>query len=116
MPILRANNRLLLENMEAAPIEIRFLTKNGVYIWLEANISIVKDANGINKFISISRDVTQRRIDREERVKALEWAELLLNKLSVVGGFVRHDVRNKLVVISSTLFISKNMLMATRSC
>jgi PAS domain S-box-containing protein len=105
--LVRDTSKRLLENKEPSPIEIRFQTKNGSYIWLEANISTVKDSNGSYKFISISRDVTQRRIDREERIRALEWAELLLNKLSVVGGFVRHDVRNKLAVITGTVYLCK---------
>lgn len=34
-------------------------------------------------------------------------AELLLEKLSVVSGFVRHDIKNKLAVITSTLYLCR---------
>ena len=110
--LVRDTSKRLLESKEVAPIEIRFKTKDDSYIWIETNISTVKDVNGKNKFIGISRDVTQRRIDREERAKALEWAELLLKKLSVVGGFVRHDVRNKLAVITGTVYLCKKYAKA----
>jgi len=113
--IVIENCRNLLENNEALPTELRFLTKNDSYIWLEANISKVKDANGSNKFITISRDVTQRKIDFEEKVIALDWAELLLNKLSVVGGFVRHDVRNKLTIINSVIYLCKKYAKSTNN-
>ncbi|HSV49945.1 MAG TPA: HAMP domain-containing sensor histidine kinase, partial [Candidatus Acidoferrales bacterium] len=63
--------------------------------------------SGNIKFIGISRDVTQRNKDREELDKALSQAELLLEKLSVVGGFVRHDIRNKLTNITNALYLSK---------
>jgi PAS domain S-box-containing protein len=105
--IVRANSMQLLENKATSPIEIRLLTKNGSYIWVECNVSTVKDATGTNKFISINRNITERRQDREEKNVALNKAEMLVNKLSVVGGFVRHDIRNKLVIISSTLYLSK---------
>ncbi len=105
--IVTANSRQLLENKATSPFEIRLLTKNGSYIWIECNVSTVKDATGINKFMSISRNITERRLDREEKNMALNKAEMLVNKLSVVGGFVRHDIRNKLVIISSTLYLSK---------
>jgi PAS domain S-box-containing protein len=106
-PIVNSNSRQLLDNKSTSPIEIRLFTKNGSYIWIESNVSTVKDATGTNKFMSISRNITERRLDREEKNMALNKAEMLVNKLSVVGGFVRHDVRNKLVIIASTLYLSK---------
>ncbi len=106
LPLLTSKIQEAMTN-NVAQVEVRFLTKCGSFIWLETNISTVKDTAGETRFISISRDMTQRRIDREERDQALAKAELLLEKLSVVGGFVRHDVRNKLAAITSTLYLSK---------
>ncbi|MGD6934348.1 MAG: PAS domain S-box protein [Candidatus Bathyarchaeia archaeon] len=106
-PLLVLKIRESIKNNVSTQVEIRFLTKYGSYIWLEANISSVKDTNGKTRLISISRDVTQRKIDHEERNKALAKAEMLLKKLTVVDGFVRHDIRNKLAVITSTLYLSK---------
>ncbi|XHH09673.1 MAG: PAS domain S-box protein [Candidatus Bathyarchaeia archaeon] len=96
-------------------VEVRLLTKKGQNIWLEANINPVKDTAGKAKFITISRDITQRKIDHEERNQALEKAEMLLKKLSVVGGFVRHDVRNKLSIITSTLYLCKKYAEANNN-
>lgn len=111
--LIKETCQRLLEKKETQPIEVRFATKMGSYIWIEANISTVKQGNGTYKFISISRDVTQRRIDFEERLKALDWAGLLVEKLSVVGGFVRHDVRNKLAVIMGTVYLCKKYANTT---
>ncbi len=101
-----SQNKDLLEKGEVPPFELNFITSKGL-IWLEAKISIVKDESGEKRIIAISRDITQRRKDREERDKALAKAELLLEKLSVVGSFVRHDIRNKLTIISSLLYLTK---------
>lgn len=96
----------LLAKENQPPIEYRFLTKDGRYIWLEAKISI-QEREGKIKFIGISRDITASKKNKEELDKALSHAELLLEKLSVVGGFIRHDVRNKLSNITNNLYLAK---------
>ncbi len=96
----------LVNTGEVQTLELHFAPK-GRDVWLEARISLVNDESGGMKFIAISRDITQRKKDHEERNKALAQAEMLLEKLSVVGGFVRHDIRNKLSHITNTLYLSK---------
>jgi PAS domain S-box-containing protein len=103
----RKHIRTLPSEKELPPVEFRFRAKNGDYKWLEAKISTVQDNAKDSRFITISRDVTQRNKDREERDRALLQAERVLEKLSVVGGFVRHDIRNKLTNITNTLYMSK---------
>jgi PAS domain S-box-containing protein len=103
----RKHIRTLPTKKELPPVEFRFRAKNGDYLWLEAKISTVQDNAANSRFITISRDVTQRNKDREELDRALSQAELLLEKLSVVGGFVRHDIHNKLTIINNTIYMSK---------
>jgi PAS domain S-box-containing protein len=103
----RKHIRTLPSVKELPPVEFRFRAKNGTYKWLEAKISTVQDNSGNLKFITISRDVTQRNENRKELDRALSQAKLYLEKLSVVGGFVRHDIRNKLLSITNTLYMSK---------
>jgi PAS domain S-box-containing protein len=103
----RKHVRTLPAVKELPPVEFRFRAKSGDYFWLEAKISTVQDNGGNSRYITISRDVTQRNKDREERDGALLQAEQVLEKLSVVGGFIRHDIRNKLTNITNTLYMSK---------
>jgi PAS domain S-box-containing protein len=103
----RSHVRALLVKENQPPIEYRFLTKDGRYIWLEAKISVVKEAVGKTKFIGISRDITTSKKNKEQLDEALTQAELLLEKLSVVGGFIRHDVRNKLTNITNILYLAR---------
>lgn len=103
----RKHIRSLPTVKELPPVEFRFRAKNGDYFWLEAKISTVQDNGGNSRFITISRDVTQRNQNREELNNALSQAKLYLEKLSVVGGFVRHDIRNKLTNVTNTLYMSK---------
>ncbi len=103
----RKHIQTLPSEKELLPVEFRFRAKNGTYKWLEAKISTVQENAKDSRFITISRDVTQRNQDREELNNALSQSKLYLEKLSVVGGFVRHDIRNKLTNITNTLYISK---------
>lgn len=106
--MLKLNPKMqkLLQTGELPPLEFHLTNKAGKTVWLEANISRVNDESGEIHFISIARDVTQRKIAQEERDKALAKTELLLEKLSVVGRFTRHDIRNKLTLINSLLYLT----------
>ncbi|MCW4030611.1 MAG: PAS domain S-box protein [Candidatus Bathyarchaeota archaeon] len=107
--ILRLNPKMhdLVKTGQMEPIEFRLRTKTGKSLWLEAKISVVHGAHGEISFITISRDITERKRAQEERDLALAQTELLLEKLRVVGGFVQHDIRNKLQNINASLFLSK---------
>ncbi|NLE06019.1 MAG: hypothetical protein GX638_14635, partial [Crenarchaeota archaeon] len=41
---------------------------------------------------------------------ALAKAEICIEKINVVEGFVRHDIRNKLSIINCSLFLAKKYL------
>lgn len=105
--ILRLNPKMqaLVKTGNMELVEFRLRTKTGKSLWLEAKISVVNGAHGDISFITISRDITERKRAQEERDRALAQTELLLEKLRVVGGFVQHDIRNKLSNITTSLFL-----------
>jgi PAS domain S-box-containing protein len=107
--ISRLNPKMqqLRETGQVEPIEISLQTKTGKTVCLESKISRVRDPSGNISFITISRDITERKRYQAERDQALNQAELLLEKLRVVNGFVQHDIRNKLAIITNWLFLSK---------
>jgi signal transduction histidine kinase len=45
--------------------------------------------------------------NNNELDQALAKSEVLIEKLNVVGGFVRHDIRNKLSIVNCALFLAK---------
>jgi PAS domain S-box-containing protein len=55
-------------------------------------------------------DISDVIVVQSQLEKALAKAELLNNKIEVLGGFTRHDVRNKLSLISGNLYL------ATQKC
>jgi PAS domain S-box-containing protein len=57
--------------------------------------------------VMVYKDVSDLIVVQDALSKALAKAELLNEKLSIVGGFVRHDVRNKLNVISGNAYLAK---------
>jgi hypothetical protein len=57
--------------------------------------------------IIVYKDISDIITVQEELSKALARAELLNEKLSVVGGFTRHDVKNKLAAVNGNLYLAK---------
>ena len=57
--------------------------------------------------IMVYKDLSDIITVQEALGKALDRAELLNEKLSIVGGFVRHDVRNKLFAINGNIYLMK---------
>ena len=58
-------------------------------------------------FFMVYMDISDVVIVQEELSKALAKAELLNKKIEVLGGFTRHDVRNKLALISGILYLTR---------
>jgi PAS domain S-box-containing protein len=58
-------------------------------------------------FFMVYMDISDVVTVQEELSKALAKAELLNKKIGVLGGFTRHDVRNKLAVISGLLYLAR---------
>ncbi|MGD0645405.1 MAG: PAS domain S-box protein [Candidatus Bathyarchaeia archaeon] len=59
-------------------------------------------------FFMVFVDISNLIIVQTVLASALSKAELLNEKIVVLGGFTRHDVRNKLGVISGNLYLARN--------
>ena len=57
--------------------------------------------------IMVYKDISDIITVQDELSNALAKAELLNEKLNVVGGFTRHDVRNKLSTINGNLYLAE---------
>lgn len=61
--------------------------------------------------IAMGTDVTELREAERELKAAIEKLGIMNEKLRVVGGLTRHDVRNKLSVISGNAYLAKKELV-----
>jgi PAS domain S-box-containing protein len=66
--------------------------------------------NKLLGYFMVYVDITDVITVQDQLQKALSKAELLNEKIEVLGGFTRHDVRNKLALIEGNLYL------ATRKC
>ena len=57
--------------------------------------------------VSVYIDMTDQVATEEKIEAALKQSEILNEKLSVVGSFTRHDVRNKLMAIEGNAYLAK---------
>jgi PAS domain S-box-containing protein len=96
--------------------------KNGMPVWLSSSGFPLTDNHGqIIGYRGSTVDITVFKVTEEEKLfseekyrdaneklsEALDRAELLNEKLSVIGGFTRHDVRNKLMAISGNVYLAE---------
>jgi len=58
-------------------------------------------------FFMVYMDISDVVTVQEELSKALTKAEVLNEKIGVLGGFTRHDVRNKLALIQGNLYLAR---------
>jgi PAS domain S-box-containing protein len=59
-------------------------------------------------FFMVYVNITDFITIQNELEKALAKAELLNEKIKVLGGFTRHDIRNKLGIIQGNLYLARN--------
>jgi PAS domain S-box-containing protein len=61
-------------------------------------------------YISVYKDISQLKKTEEELQKAMSNLGVMNEKLRVVGGLTRHDVRNKLSTITGNAYLLKKQL------
>jgi PAS domain S-box-containing protein len=107
-PKLFKNYEIAFQGKQVRNITLTGKRADGEKFALEGSANPIFDASGKpTALIAITRDISDK-IEKEQKiVELLAQAKLLLEKLNVVGGFVRHDVRNKLSVIANNLFLIK---------
>jgi len=85
------------------PSEFPFTRKNGTTGWAEAHFGFIKKKGKIVGFQAYIRETSDRK-------KSLDKLKALNEKLEVVGGLTRHDVRNKLSTVQGRIFLAKQKL------
>ncbi len=77
----------LLDGETDLTVSYRMRQKSGEYVWLETMAQTVKDKSGkIAQLLTVSRDITKRRIAEEERVRAQEEiAHLFMSEQTAHG-------------------------------
>ena len=77
-------------------VETVFVSKDGREIVVSGNVCpIIKDGKFIST-VAFFVDITERKSNEEKLGESSHRIEIMNEKLRVVGGLTRHDVRNKL--------------------
>jgi PAS domain S-box-containing protein len=77
-------------------------------MWFLSVFSSVKNAEGKTIGIQImSADITKQKLAEQEVADSRKRIEEINEKLRVVGGLTRHDVRNKLMAAKTSLYLLK---------
>jgi PAS domain S-box-containing protein len=94
------------KNIEGEILESPALRKDATEFPMEFSITPLQ-LNGKQHFVAIARDITERKKAEEALNRAMDELVAVNEKLNVVGGLTRHDVRNKLSVITGNAFLLK---------
>jgi len=101
IPTLMKNFASILRGKKAT-LNVTVKNKKGQVIPLECSATLLK-VNDKSTIAVIARDITERK-------KTLEKLKVLNEKLGVVGGLTRHDIRNKLFAITNNIYLAKQTL------
>jgi PAS domain S-box-containing protein len=88
--------------------EFMFIRKDGARINVSISASSIKDDEGISiGTLALVADITKRKKIEVELKSSHDKMETMNEKLRVVGGLTRHDVRNKLSAITGYSYLLK---------
>jgi PAS domain S-box-containing protein len=76
-----------------------------IHVLMSGAPVIVK--NKLIGMVMVYKDISSILQANEKLIQALGKAELLNEKLTVIGGFTRHDVRNKLMAINGNVYLAE---------
>ena len=94
------------KNIEGEILEFPALRKDETELLLEFSITPTQ-LNGERHFVAIARDITERKKAEETLNRTMNELVSVNEKLNVVGGLSRHDVRNKLLAVTGYAFLLK---------
>jgi PAS domain S-box-containing protein len=88
-------------------VETAFVTKNGKEIFVSGNACPIFKDKKIVSTVAFFVDITQRKKNEDKIQEDNRRIELMVEKLRVVGGLTRHDVRNKLAAVTGYSYLLK---------
>jgi PAS domain S-box-containing protein len=109
---LLEESRMIRELVSKGPVNFNTERKKSDNSIINVNISggpLIVNGNLLGYFM-LYIDISDVIVVQSQLEKALIKAQLLNEKIEVLGGFTRHDVRNKLTLISGNLYL------ATQKC
>jgi PAS domain S-box-containing protein len=74
-------------------------------IWFRTKVVPIKHDGKVSSAILISANITDQKNAEEELCRAMKKLDVTNEKLRVVGGLARHDVRNKLVGVTGNAYL-----------
>jgi PAS domain S-box-containing protein len=88
--------------------EFEFIQKDGTNMYANIAASSIQDDTGnYIGTLALVADITERKQAEEKLKESSQRIELMNEKLRVVGGLTRHDVRNKLSAVTGYAYLLK---------
>jgi PAS domain S-box-containing protein len=88
-------------------VETVFVAKDGKEFVVSGNVCPVYKESKFVSTVGFFADITERKKTEEKLKENSERIAMMNEKLRVMGGLTRHDVRNKLFVITGNTFLLK---------
>jgi PAS domain S-box-containing protein len=107
LPYCRSVFKEVMDGLSIHDVETIFVAKDGREIVVSGNASpIFKDKKFVST-VAFFVDITERKKNEEKLKENSQRIELMVEKLRVVGGLTRHDVRNKLSTVTGYAYLLK---------
>ena len=92
-------------------VEYRLRRFDGVYRnFIARGAPILEEDGKIREWVGTCIDITNHKEAEEALNRMMDELVRVNEKLSVVGSLIRHDVRNKLMVVKSNLYLLKKQI------
>jgi PAS domain S-box-containing protein len=101
----------LIKGESLSIVEFLYVRRDGTSRWAEVHPALlIKDGNPVGVQV-IMRDATERKNAEKHLNEMNKKLEATNEKLHVVGGLTRHDVRNKLSAVTGNAYLLRQKLV-----